>query len=96
MTRAPLPFNNMVKVMTSTDGAGEATPYKSSLVEMFGTLIDAGIIDSGQYEVRGEAHPIVYAYRKVGAHFVGRTSQLGGSDAATVANMLLAELPRTA
>ncbi|QFR32585.1 hypothetical protein [Ancylobacter sp. TS-1] len=56
--------------------------------------IASGEIGGAKYEVRGETHPRVYVYRKVGNDFVGKVTQLGAMPLEGLVRTLAAEVLR--
>ena len=68
----------------------------SKLVEAYGPLIEHGTRPDGTtYELRGDDHPMLYVYRKGGAGYVEKATQLGGMPIEQLADMLAAELPKS-
>lgn len=66
-----------------------------NLVETYGPLIETGEIEGGgTYEVRGDDHPMVHIYVKIGKRYVEKATQQGGMSGAEVAGMLASEIRR--
>lgn len=65
-----------------------------TLVESYGPLIETGDIEGGTYEVRGDDHPMVYVYVKIGKGYVEKATQQGGMSGAEVADLLASEIRR--
>lgn len=64
------------------------------LINEHGPLIGTGEFDDATYELRGETHPMVNIYRKVGRSYHDKATQLGGTPLDVLVLMLAAELPK--
>lgn len=58
-----------------------------------GPLISHGSIGEDFFEVRGDAHPVLYVYRKIDGNYVEKSSLLGDMERMDLAKQLLSELP---
>ncbi|KQU54457.1 hypothetical protein ASG72_02115 [Bosea sp. Leaf344] len=68
-----------------------------SIVKDYGPLIETGAIEGGgNYEVRGDSHPMVYVYLRIGKGYVEKATHQGELSGAVVAAMLASEIRRAA
>lgn len=64
------------------------------IIEMFGPVIEVGQVGDVTYEVRGDEHPMVYVYRKVGGTWKGKLAHLGNTPIRTLVKTVAAGIPR--